>query len=57
VNSYIGFIQQRKMHPSSPEKKFGPHTRCLDVAVLIGAVDLLLGADNTTMKLTFGSNL
>src|SRR5207237_6608890 len=29
----------------------------LDVAVSMDAADFFLGADNTTMKLTFGSNL
>ncbi len=28
ANFYIGYIQQRKMHPCAPEKKVGPHTRC-----------------------------
>src|SRR2546430_10240131 len=42
------------MHPRSPKKKVGSHK--LDVDVAMGAAGFFLGADNTTLKVTFGSN-
>jgi len=42
------------MHPRSPKKKVGSHK--LDVDVAMGAAGFFFGADNTTLKVTFGSN-
>src|SRR5438552_18380275 len=54
---YVIDIQTRKMHSRSSEKQRGSHGGKLDVDVAMDAADLFLGADNTTMKLTLGSNL
>src|SRR5437762_4758469 len=53
---YVIDIQTRKMHSRSSEKQRGSHGGKSDVDVAMDAADLFLGADNTTMKLTFGSN-
>jgi glycosyltransferase A (GT-A) superfamily protein (DUF2064 family) len=44
------------MHSRSPEKQRGSHCGKSDVDVAMDAADFSSGADNTTMKLTFGSN-
>ena len=53
---YVIDIQTRKMHPRSAEKQRSSHGGKSDVDVAMGAADFSSGADNTTIKLTFGSN-
>ena len=54
---YLIEIQTRKMHSRSSEKQRRSHGLELDVDVAMDAAGLFLGADNTTLKLTLGSNL
>src|SRR5205807_6764553 len=54
-NLYFVDIESRKVPPRLAKKDFGFHYSDVDVAM--GAADVFLGADNTTNKLTFGSNL
>ncbi len=51
---YLIDIQTRKMHSRLSKKQRGSHKSDVDVAM--DAADLFSGADNTTMKLTFGSD-
>ena len=55
-DSYMIDIQARKMYSRSPEKQCGSHGGKSDVDVAMDAADFSSVADNTTMKLTFGSN-
>jgi hypothetical protein len=50
-------IQTRKMHSRLSEKQRRFHWSDLDVDVAMDAASLFFGADNTTLKLTLGSNL
>ncbi len=54
---YLLDVQTRKMHSRLSEKQRRSHWLDLDVNVAMDSAGFFLGADNTTLKLTLGSNL